>query len=329
MLYFVGVGPGDPELITMKAVRILQEAAVIVLPDSGRDSVVWKIIEKWVKDKPVYSVSIPMHGMKQEWHEAHRRAAEHIRELMKEYETAAYPVLGDPGIYASGSYLMKHISAHYPCSVIPGVPAMCAAAAELGIPLCEQHEDLWVTDTFDAILQHADAALTAGVAGIAVADFLIADENLFYCMTGILCAAHKFIAENIGVSTFSRAAGKNQDLLVHNRIPPLLAEGSEALHLRRIVVGKEQRLFSIQCGDGLHIGLIQREIEYIEVLFHALSVRGLRDDHHVTLHQIAKRDLRGGLAVLFGDGEQRLVGEHAVLAFCERSPCHVLRTVLE
>lgn len=69
MLYFVGVGPGDPELITMKAVRILQEAAVIVLPDSGRDSVVWKIIEKWVKNKPVYSVSIPMHGMKHEWHE--------------------------------------------------------------------------------------------------------------------------------------------------------------------------------------------------------------------------------------------------------------------
>ena len=149
MLYFVGVGPGDPELITMKAVRILQEAAVIVLPDSGRDSVIWKIIEKWVKNKPVYSVSIPMHGMKQEWHEAHRRAAEHIRELMKEYETAAYPVLGDPGIYASGSYLMKHISAHHPCNVIPGVPAMCVAAAELGIPLCEQHEDLWVTDTFD------------------------------------------------------------------------------------------------------------------------------------------------------------------------------------
>ena len=45
MLYFVGVGPGDPELISMKAVRILQEADVIVLPDSGRDSVVWKIIE--------------------------------------------------------------------------------------------------------------------------------------------------------------------------------------------------------------------------------------------------------------------------------------------
>ena len=47
MLYFVGVGPGDPELITMKAVRILQEADMIVLPDTGKNSVVWAIIERW------------------------------------------------------------------------------------------------------------------------------------------------------------------------------------------------------------------------------------------------------------------------------------------
>ena len=43
MLYFVGVGPGDSDLITMKAVRILQEADAIAIPDSGKDSVVWKI----------------------------------------------------------------------------------------------------------------------------------------------------------------------------------------------------------------------------------------------------------------------------------------------
>lgn len=150
MLYFVGVGPGDPELITMKAVRILQEADMIVLPDTGKNSVVWEIIERWVDNKPVHSVSIPMHGAKQEWQAAHQQASERISELLEEYETVAYPVLGDPGIYSSGSYLIKYISAEYPCKVVPGVPAMCAAAAELGISLCEQHEELWLTDTFDA-----------------------------------------------------------------------------------------------------------------------------------------------------------------------------------
>lgn len=51
MLYFVGVGPGDPELITMKAARILQEADAIAIPDSGRDSVVWKIAGKWMEGR--------------------------------------------------------------------------------------------------------------------------------------------------------------------------------------------------------------------------------------------------------------------------------------
>ena len=148
MLYFVGVGPGDPELITMKAVRILQEADAIAIPDSGKDSVVWKIAGKWMEGKPICRLSMPMKGKKEEWEEAHRKAAETLLEWLKEYKTIAYLVLGDPGIYASSSYLMKRIAPHHLCKVIPGVPAMCAVAAELGIPLCEQGEDLYITDSY-------------------------------------------------------------------------------------------------------------------------------------------------------------------------------------
>ena len=149
MLYFVGVGPGDPELITMKAVRILQEADAIAIPDSGKDSVVWKIAGKWMEGKPICRLSMPMKGKKEEWEEAHRKAAETLLDWLKEYKTIAYPVLGDPGIYASSSYLMKRIAPHHPCKVIPGIPAMCAAAAELGIPLCEQGEELTIIDHFE------------------------------------------------------------------------------------------------------------------------------------------------------------------------------------
>ena len=149
MLYFVGVGPGDPELITMKAVRILQEADAIAIPDSGKDSVVWKIAGKWMEDKPICRLPMPMKGKRDDWAEAHCRAAEILLEWLKEYETIAYPVLGDPGIYASSSYLMKRIAPHHPCKVIPGIPAMCAAAAELGVPLCEQGEALTVIDRFE------------------------------------------------------------------------------------------------------------------------------------------------------------------------------------
>lgn len=148
MLYFVGVGPGDPELITMKAVHILKEADAIALPDSGKESMVWRIAGKWMEGKPVCRLSIPMKGKREDWEDAHRKATEILMEWLRQYKTIAYPVLGDPGIYASGSYLMKHIAPYHPCKVIPGVPAMCAAAAELGVPLCEQGEDLHITDSY-------------------------------------------------------------------------------------------------------------------------------------------------------------------------------------
>lgn len=62
-----------------------------------------------------------MKGRREDWEDDHRRAAEILLDWLKEYETIAYPVLGDPGVYASGSYLMKRIAPHHPCRVILGV----------------------------------------------------------------------------------------------------------------------------------------------------------------------------------------------------------------
>ena len=149
MLYFVGVGPGDPELVTMKAARILRDADAIAIPDSGKDSVVWKIAGQWMEGKPLCRLPMPMKGLKQDWEEAHRQAADMLLKWLEEYKTIAYPVLGDPGVYASSSYLMKRIAPHHPCEVIPGIPAMCAAAAQLKIPLCEQGEQLSVIDRLE------------------------------------------------------------------------------------------------------------------------------------------------------------------------------------
>ena len=148
MIYFVGVGPGDPELISIKAVHVLQDVDAIILPDSGKNSAILPIIEKWIGNKPVHRVAMPMKGTRAQWNEAHAEAVGTILNLLDEYDTIAYPVLGDPGIYASSSYLMKLISSQHSCSIIPGIPAMCAAAAAIGIPLCEQNESLMITDSY-------------------------------------------------------------------------------------------------------------------------------------------------------------------------------------
>ena len=150
MLYFVGIGPGDPELVTVKAARLVGEADAIAYADTGMgSSAVESILGDRLAGKPLCPVSIPMRGSRADWLEAHRRAAEKLLTLLKEYTTMVYPVLGDPGVYASSSYLMRLVSQKHPCRVVPGVTTMCAAAAELCIPLCEQRERLTVLDDFD------------------------------------------------------------------------------------------------------------------------------------------------------------------------------------
>lgn len=83
MMYFVGVGPGDPELITMKALRILQEVDAIAIPDSGKDSAVWKIAGKWMESKPICHLPMPMKGRKEEWEDAHWQAVAVLLEWLK------------------------------------------------------------------------------------------------------------------------------------------------------------------------------------------------------------------------------------------------------
>lgn len=162
MLIFAGVGPGDPELLTLKAVRAIEQADAIALADSGRgESVVQKIAGPYMAQKPIHYLSMPMTGNRADWRTAHEQAAQTLLTLLQTYPTVVYPVLGDPGVYASSSYLIRLIRPLHPVRIIPGIPTMCAAAAEIGVALCEQRERLTVIDQV-----RADEALPEGNAVI-------------------------------------------------------------------------------------------------------------------------------------------------------------------
>ena len=149
MLYVVGVGPGDPELMTLKAVRLIQNAGALVYVDTGMGkSAVSAILGDLTAGKPLFPLSIPMRGTRDAWRQAHEEAAARLLDLLKQYETVVYPVLGDPGVYASSSYLVSLIKDRHPVTIVPGITAMCQAAAQLGIPLCEQREPVTILDSF-------------------------------------------------------------------------------------------------------------------------------------------------------------------------------------
>lgn len=145
-LYGVGVGPGDPELLTLKAVRILRGADVIAVPDKGRgEQTALRIVKAYVEGKPLLYCGAPMVRERAALDNAHDAAAASIRALLDEGKTVAYITLGDPSIYSTYAYIHRRVKDNgYDAEFVPGVPSFCAAAAKLGVSLCEGRERLLV-----------------------------------------------------------------------------------------------------------------------------------------------------------------------------------------
>ena len=109
-LYGVGVGPGDPELMTLKAVRLIKECDFVAVPKSGEGEGVAKQIarravgEEIFDQKQLVEVAMPMTRDPQLLEESHRQAAEQIEALLDGDKTVVFLTLGDPAIYSIYMY---------------------------------------------------------------------------------------------------------------------------------------------------------------------------------------------------------------------------------
>lgn len=161
-LYLVGVGPGDPELLTLKAARILGAVAVVAYPLTGEGgSLALDIARAHVcKAAQHLPVSIPMAVERGPAQAAYDAAAAGIGAELAAGRDVAWLCEGDPLFYGSAMYLLSRLSGVARVEVVPGVTSLTAAAAAVGRPLAARNEVLKV---LPAPLD--DAVLLAELAG--------------------------------------------------------------------------------------------------------------------------------------------------------------------
>ena len=143
--YGIGVGPGDPELLTIKAAKILSQIDVILLPQTkeGKKGVAYTIIEAYLKNdlKHIY-VNFPMVKDENIFIEAGKEAAKEVEAHIRSGKNVAFVTLGDPSVYSSYGYIVKALCKDIPIETIPGITSFCASAAMINQPLVEKDEIL-------------------------------------------------------------------------------------------------------------------------------------------------------------------------------------------
>ncbi|MFD0381830.1 precorrin-2 C(20)-methyltransferase [Streptomyces stramineus] len=153
-LYGVGLGPGDPSLLTLRAVEVIAAADVVAYHSArhGR-SIARSIAERHlradhIEERLVYPVTVETTdhpgGYRGAMEEFYEEAAARLAAHLDAGRTVAVLAEGDPLFYSSYMHMHKRLADRYPTEVIPGVTSVSAAAAALGTPLVEGEEVLTI-----------------------------------------------------------------------------------------------------------------------------------------------------------------------------------------
>lgn len=149
VLYCIGVGPGDPELMTLKAVRKIRECQVAAIPhvDKGQ-CVSYQIAVQAVpelKEKELLCLDMPMAKNREVLEHSHEAAAMKLLEQLEQGKDVALLTLGDASVYATSVYLGERLGNEgIEIVMVSGVPSFCAVAARLNIPLVKNSEELHI-----------------------------------------------------------------------------------------------------------------------------------------------------------------------------------------
>lgn len=150
VLSLVGVGPGDPSLMTLAAINAIKESTVVAYPTASQknQSMALEIASKWIsKDKRCLPIFFPMIHDEKTLRDAWREGGERISKNVIEGEKVVFLCEGDVSLYATSSYLFLYLNNHYPeipIRMVPGISSISAAAASAQLPLALQQDRLLI-----------------------------------------------------------------------------------------------------------------------------------------------------------------------------------------
>ena len=144
IFFGLGIGPGDVELLTLKAHRILQEVDVLAYPAAnGQESLARRIIAPLIpEDKIELELPLPMARERGPGMAAYDAGAEAIRAHLEAGRKVAFLCEGDPFFYGSFMYLFERLADEFTTEVVPGVTSVTACAAAIGRPLAARNDVL-------------------------------------------------------------------------------------------------------------------------------------------------------------------------------------------
>jgi precorrin-2/cobalt-factor-2 C20-methyltransferase len=166
-LYGIGVGPGDPELLTLKAVRLIQSCPVIAYPAAEhRRSIARGIVAAHLRDDhQEIALRFPLSDSAAPAQRFYDETAEMLAERLRAGLDVAVLCEGDPLFYGTFMYLHTRLAPAFRVQVVPGVSSMTASAAALGVPLAFRNDVVSVipaglpAEVLRARLEAADAAV--------------------------------------------------------------------------------------------------------------------------------------------------------------------------
>ena len=147
-LFCVGCGPGDPELLTIRALNLIKEADVIFVPTSklNKPSIALSIVEKHLKKTTeIINLVFPMIKDRDSLKEYWKKNAFEIAQKVRSGKKTVYLTVGDPALYSTWIYIHRELKRDYQdieIEIIPGITSIFAFAAEAKISLVEGDENL-------------------------------------------------------------------------------------------------------------------------------------------------------------------------------------------